>query len=109
MSAAGLESDSRLQSVHSALRRYYLNEIAQPSFSLPAGTFSKGIEPSIADALELDGIEVYSSTTASGSDYVAECAAAGVPIPPTIAAVVSAMATPSTPSPLIVTTFHMND
>jgi hypothetical protein len=84
LSAAGLESDSRLQSVHSALRRHYLNEIAQPSFSLPAGTFSKGIEPSIADALELDGIEVYSSTTASGSDYVAECAAAGVPIPPTM-------------------------
>ena len=83
LSSSGTEDDSRLRNLNAALRNAYLTDIAPPTFSLPAGTFTKGIPPSLADALEEAGIGVYKFTDASGSAYVNECSAAGVPIPPT--------------------------
>jgi hypothetical protein len=77
-----VEVESRIVSIHHAMRWRYVLEIEIPTFTVEPGTFSKGIAPDIASILESGGIEVIYFTKAAGPAYSAECAATGVPIPP---------------------------
>lgn len=72
---------AHLVSVNGALRWRYILEL-QTDTRLREWLDSKGINPEIARKLEDNGIIVFAKTSKGGADYIKECAAAGVPIPP---------------------------
>ena len=51
-----VEADSRIVGINHGLRWAYLGDIQPPDFTLPAGMFTKGIQPTLADELENEGV-----------------------------------------------------
>ncbi len=74
-------NQANLTNNNAALRHAYLNlyrrDITQEKSFL-------GLAPDIWERLRDNDVVVYSATSASGPEYIKECAAAGVPIPPPI-------------------------
>lgn len=77
------DNTAHITSVNNALRWYYYLDILRNN--PPDGnSWTKGIEPEAAKELEANGIPAVSflRTESGGEEYIRECRAAGVPIPP---------------------------
>jgi hypothetical protein len=74
---------AKLDSINGALRWHYLDNIdtRKPGLDIKR---RKGVASDIAEKLEAGGIKVLYKTTAGGGEYIRECAAAGVPVPPPV-------------------------
>lgn len=76
------ERRNHMESVSDALRYFYIEHFLKEKPDVEKGVYSKGIRAEIAKRLERGGVTVFIKTTANSEDYIKECDAAGVPIPP---------------------------
>ena len=73
-----------MTSVNAAIRTYYLDNLAPAGLADADRRANKGLGADVAQRLAAGGIETHVATQNGGARYIEECAAAGVPIPPTM-------------------------
>ncbi|MCP3059811.1 hypothetical protein LXT21_13585 [Myxococcus sp. K38C18041901] len=75
------EEVGQVRALNNALRMHYLEDLREPDMAPQELHDTKGVGAQVARKLEAQGITTF-ATTNEGKEYIRECAAAGVPIPP---------------------------